>query len=206
MTTPWLSVIIPTIGRPELGRALASVRQQAPPSEVELLVVGDTHGNDFHDALAPVPAICKRFGARYVGYDDGGHMVGQGQREYGQRIARGQWLWWLQDDDVATEHALAVIREGLHYPGHGPRLFKIRTRWGFVVWQYPQVCEGNIDADCIVTPRDRKRLGRWGRRYCGDFDFIRETVDLWQRQCVWRDAHIAIARPPKAMDWVRGWA
>ncbi len=45
---PWLSVVIPTIGRDSLALTLESLRAQAESAGVEVLVVGDTFGGYSH--------------------------------------------------------------------------------------------------------------------------------------------------------------
>jgi glycosyltransferase involved in cell wall biosynthesis len=198
---PLLSVIAPTIGRDTLPRMLQSVRDQAPAPVCELIVVGDTCGNDFVRSLEPVPALCAEYQARYLEHDAGAHMVGQPQRQAGMAAATGRWVGFCQDDDVWVPGAWDAIRASLVRPPRCPRLFKVRTQWGFVVWDTGTVAEGHVDADCIVTPNDPRRLGRWGLRYCGDYDFIAETVDLWRGNVVWEPALIAHARPRRSQLW-----
>jgi hypothetical protein len=203
VSAPWLSVIVPTIGRSTLERTLRSIRLQAPASECEVLVVGDTLDDDFADALAPVPDLCARFDARYVGFAGTEHCVGQPQRQAGAELARGEWLWWLQDDDIATPEALTAIRAACRRSAF-PHLFRVRTQWGFVVWQIKSLAVGNMDADGICVQNDPARLGHWGHTYQGDATFIIETVEQWGGRVEWEEALVAWARPDQYHDWTAG--
>jgi hypothetical protein len=183
MNGPLISCIIPTIGRPTLDRTLASLRAQAAPDELELLVVGDAH-----------PGHAELPGAREIGV----HAWGHPQREYGQANATGAWLWWLQDDDVATEGALESLRQDTTRGERVPILYRVRTRHSGVIWRRPgRLAVGEIDADCIVAPNDPLRLGEWPPRYTGDFDFIRDTVAYYggPERVRWERDVIAEGRP-----------
>jgi hypothetical protein len=181
-------VIVPTIGRPTLAATLSSLRRQARPTELEIIVVGDTHAGTWGRVLAGAPPTCEAYGAYYVEHDGGSHCYGQQQRQHGQALARGHWLAWLQDDDVWSDGALAGIRPFLQY--QRPLLFKAATRFGGVVWREPGLELGNVDANCLVVPNDPARLGRWGLAYTGDYDMIRETVAHWGG-CYWPAIQIA---------------
>jgi hypothetical protein len=196
MTAPLLTVIVPTIGRPTLARTLASIRDQAPALDCEILVVGDTHGSLFAGPLVAVPALAAEYGASYVGHDGGCHMVGHPQRAYGATRARGQWLLWSQDDNVLLPGAWAALRRALTSGPRLPHLFRVRTRFGYIVWdERGNLGEGRVDADCIAAPNDPPRLGTWALRYAGDQTFISETVAAYAGHAVWAEPLIADSRP-----------
>jgi hypothetical protein len=174
---PLLTVIVPTIGRHALATTLGSVRAQAPPAEVELLVVGDTHRETYAPALETVPWVCDQYQATYAPWDGGRHCYGQPQRQRGQELATGHWLAWLQDDDCWLPDALAAIRPYLRLAR--PLLFRAATRHGGIVWRTTELVEGNVDANCLVVPNVPARLGRWMPHYAGDYDMIYETAQLW---------------------------
>jgi hypothetical protein len=188
--TPWLSIVIPTVGRPGLAHTLRSIRAQAPAEAVEVLVVGDTYGDDFAAALAPVPALCQEFEARYRTHGAEPHCWGQPQRDYGATQATGRWLAWTQDDNQYVDGALAAMQAATT-GAPGPRLFRVEVRPGFAVWRWARLGLGDIDADCLLTPNDPPRLGRWGRDYTGDFAMIADTVRAWGGAVQWVDQLIA---------------
>ena len=106
----------------------------------------------------------------------------------------GQWLAFTQDDNVYVPGALEQVLDTLARSPSSPvpHLFRVLTRFGFEVWMRAgRLREGEIDADCIVVPNDQGKLGRWGMRYQGDWDFILETTTLWGVEPRWCDLVIA---------------
>lgn len=198
---PFLTVICPTIGRATLHRTIASIRDQAPADQVEIIVVGDSHAGTYRDALDQLGDLCPGYEARYIEHDGGSHCWGQQQRNHGQEIATGQWLWWLQDDDIAAVGAISAIRKVTdRLTGTGkqrpcPVLFKVHQHHGGrTIWETQEIKRGNVDADCIVAPNQPVNLGHWRPEYAGDLAFIHDTVCRFQGFW-WRDAIIAEARP-----------
>lgn len=207
---PDLTVCIPTIGRPGLDRTLRSLTLQDgyDPAAVELLVVGDGHADHLdgrRDALDAARETSARHGARYAEHDGGCHAWGHPQRNAAMALARGAWLWFLADDDMATDDALTIIRAATaEMPEPGPLLFRVHHWVGRPIWTFSELVEGNIDAECIVVPNDHDRLGWWTDRYEGDYDFIVETVGKWGGRLDWRRAFVAITRPTHTADWTTG--
>ena len=203
MTTPWLSVICPTIGRDTLARTLRSVRRQAPPAAVEVLVVGDTHAGTWAEALTPVPLLCAQYGARYLPHDGGAHCVGHPQREYGATQARGRWLLWTQDDSILLPGAVAAIQTAVQDGPRGPYLFRAHTWQVGTIWVDRALRLTNVDADMLCSPNEPARLGAWAREYAGDFAMIRDTVALWGGEAQWHETVISHGRPKLGDDWTR---
>jgi hypothetical protein len=198
---PLLSVIIPTCGRTTLERTLQSIHQQVDKTHqffhsdrVEVLVIGDTHGGKFLLPLSVVPSLCQKYNVKYLEYDGGEHMYGHPQRNYGQKIASGRWLAFFQDDDCYVQGAFDAMFDAIE--GHwGVILGQTKTWQVGVVWREKELYEGNIDADCIVVPNVPERLGVWANRYSGDFDFIRDTCELWDNRIFWCPKLFAVGRP-----------
>lgn len=189
---PLLSIVIPTCGRPGLRDTLHSARSQADSHTLELLVVGDTHADDFRAELRSVSALCERYSARYVECAGSEHCWGHPQRNYGQRLATGDWLAFTQDDNVYEPYGIAAMLDAIKSGDHVPHLFRVQTKWGFTVWRERcRLTLGDIDADCIVTPNDPDRLGTWSLRYEGDWDFIRDTVALYGGDVRWCEPVVA---------------
>ena len=87
-----VSVIIPTIGRPELNRAIQSVRAQAFRRPIEVVVVVDL-ARESTSAPVDVEQI-----ADQVIWTGGGRR-GSFARNAGVRASRGGWIAFLDDDD-----------------------------------------------------------------------------------------------------------
>jgi glycosyltransferase involved in cell wall biosynthesis len=216
---PVLSVIVPTVGRPALARAVRSLLRQGDWLPFEVILVGDTHAPNggpgtWAEQLPSARALAETDPrVRYVEHDGGRHMVGHPQRNFGATVARGRYLWWLGDDDIALPGAFQSLARALHAHEDDPleangRVFLFRwiAPWRMVLWHTAGfLAEDHIDAECVVCPNVPARLGTWTNRYQGDFDFIRETADHWggPERIIWRPEVLALARPGPAEDWTQ---
>lgn len=192
---PLLSVVIPSIGKPGLESTLRSVRQQPDGDMVEIIVVGDT----LDGPLPGVETLAMKYRACYIPHAGTAHCWGQEQRQAGMAHATGRWLSFLADDDIWYSGALAAIRSLVLHASR-PQLFRVQHWIGRLIWDIPTLASGHIDANCIVTPNDPLRLGEWGMRYEGDFDFIAGTAARYDG-VDWRPEVIGICRPTRAADW-----
>lgn len=196
MSPPLLTVVVMTIGRANLAATLASVREQAPASDCELLVIGDIHAGAWVQALGPVPRLCAQYQARYLPFDGGVNHYGCPQRTYGQAKARGAWIAYLQDDALWADGAWAAIQSSIASHPPSPRLFRVETwqpsrvarglepRW--TIWREPTLAEGNVDGDALVVPNVQDQLAPWPTtHYASDFDAIAATVALWRGAVQW---------------------
>jgi glycosyltransferase involved in cell wall biosynthesis len=111
MNKPFVSTIIPTIGRPVLGRAVKSVLEQSVDVEHEIIVVNDS-GSDL----------------KWEAWQTGENIqiVNTPQRERrvarntGAAIARGKYLHFLDDDDWLLPNGLnALIKTAHAHPEAG---------------------------------------------------------------------------------------
>ena len=211
MTTPLLSVIIPTVGRPSLARTVRSLQCQCSWLSWEAILVGDTHSGKWAPDLPAADALAARDPhLRYVEHDGGVHAWGQPQRNFGATVARGRYLAWLGDDDLYLPGAFDAIGKAIRSLDE-PRvlLFRWIAPWKQVLWHTAGFLgdePGHIDAECIVCPNVPERLGTWTLRYQGDFDFIQETIACWGglERTIWQPEVIAQAQPPEAEDWTVG--
>lgn len=87
---PGVSVVIPTVGRAELVRSIASVRAQDYLGEVEVIVVGDLPQGSLD------PSVCSQ--ADVVLYTGGGKRGGAA-RNLGMGAASKEFVGFLDDDD-----------------------------------------------------------------------------------------------------------
>jgi glycosyltransferase involved in cell wall biosynthesis len=93
---PSISAVVPTVGRPELLRALGSVRAQRTAARVELIVVYDGEpGTELPAAAASL--------ADHVIYTEG-RVGGSRARNLGIAAASGDMVALLDDDDEWLPH------------------------------------------------------------------------------------------------------
>ena len=204
----WLSIVIPTIGRAELVQTLDAIDAQPEHllEGVEVLVVGDSHGGQtpqLEQAEEHVVSERPLGRYRYLEHDGGTHCYGHPQRTFGAAQARGEWVWFGQDDNVASAEALRAIRAATHLRT-SPSLciFRTVTYWREIVWRAPDIgpVPGNVDADCLVMRRDVASAVKWGERYEGDYDAAVEAATL-SKDIAWLDEVVSIARPAKEHRW-----
>lgn len=224
MERPTLSVLIPTIARPSLERTLRSLVLQQSSLTYEIVVVGDSHAGTWRSQLDTVLPRLSALIAEcrvpldriaYHEFDGGEHCVGHPQRQYGMTVAKGRWLSWLSDDDLYLPGAFEAIRQGIaaaemqalpDRPVPPVLLFRWISPWKTVYWHTPGIYgggPGHIDAECIVASNIPEKLGKWGRRYQGDFDMVDSTIKLHGGKVVFRPEIIAQAQPADADDWTQ---
>lgn len=190
---PWLSVIIPTIGRPSLERALLSVRRQAPSRHVDIVVVLDGHTVDGM-ARDRTRWLCRVYDARYHECDAGYSHWGHPQCQIGMSLARGDYLAFLGDDDVFLGGAIGQVWDRV-VPVTAPAVHLFRAempRLGATVWRLPALAHGDISGQNIVVPNVPGMLGAWGGRSAdahpsGDWEFIESTCRKWGDRVIWQD-------------------
>jgi len=200
---PWLSVVIPTVGRDTLQMTLDSLSAQPECEGVEVLVVGDTFGGRT-PALEQASVRVELAGYTWLEHDAGLHCVGQPQRTFGARMAKAPWVWFSQDDNVAARDSLAAIEAAIDQQVSArPLFFRMRTHWGRDIWRSPDLMLGNIDADCLVFPRAIAKQVEWGLRYEGDYDAATRAVELSGGDVAWVDEIVSIARPQPGQFWWR---
>lgn len=189
---PRLSIVLPTVGRPSLERTLASIQVQRLLPGDEVLVVADGEQAMAQEAFhrSGLPGV---FLSVPGPNGDWGHTP----RNRALGRAQGDYLLFIDDDDIYVPGALTAVREalGLH-PGR-PHLFRmVRPKYGDVLWRVPRIVQGNVSTQMIVVPNLPHRCGVWGTRYEGDLDFIRSTAALWPAEAlVWRE-EVVVAYDP----------
>jgi Glycosyl transferase family 2 len=190
-----LSVIVPTVGRPTLGRTLRSVIPQLASSD-ELIVIAD--GPEAHEAAS---GIVGRLNGRCRLYatDTRTGSWGNAQRDLGMTLATRTHLTFMDDDDVYAPGAFAAIRKAVTVDSDAVHIFGMRAWNGDVLPSTREVLSGNVGTPMVVIPNVKERLGSWvhpelldqGR---SDFAFISETISKHPR-LVWHDEVIALCRP-----------
>ncbi|MCE9562621.1 MAG: class I SAM-dependent methyltransferase [Planctomycetes bacterium] len=188
-----LSVIIPTIGRPTLTRALASIAAQGDLSGVEVIVAMDGACPNAPEQFrrSQLPGCCVELPGPHR---DWGHtpvnlVTSRAQHRY---------LMRLDDDNIYLPGAFRAVRAAIAENPDRPHIFRVRRGPPHrdLFWTTPEIRVGNVDSHMFVVPNIPGRVGQWGSRYEGDFDFIRETATLHPADAVvWRRESIAVWRP-----------
>jgi hypothetical protein len=184
---PTLSIIIPTIARPLLARILREIVPELQGQD-EVLLVGDGHQPDAKRTIEGMDPRIKyhEFGPA--------HCWGHPQRNWAMERTRGSHLASFDDDDALRPGALETMREVISRFPNRPLMF--RMEYGAeILWREPTLACGNVSTQMFVVPNVKGRLGVWGERYEGDFDFIHSTAMLYpgkQRSIVWREEVIAV--------------
>jgi glycosyltransferase involved in cell wall biosynthesis len=159
-----ISIIIPTISRDTLVDTINSIQELY--SKDQVIIVGD----------GPQPKaerIFKRFklpGMYLEGLQTG--CYGMAQRNFAMKHATGKYLLFMDDDDIYTENALKTIRSYLDDNIH---IFKMELE-NDIIWKEPIIERGNVGTPMFAVPNKPSKLGIWPEEYCGDFEFIKETV------------------------------
>jgi len=150
-----ISVIVPTLGRPSLLETLASI--ETWPGD-EVIVVG---------AVPTYTEGCRRFFTCASGGD-----WGCTERTIGLQHARGDYLAFLDDDDVYLPGARVAMARAIIAAPHRPTLCRMVYPNGFVLWHEPTLRVGNVSTQMMLIPNDPSRLGTWTTRREGDYDFL----------------------------------
>ena len=212
---PSLGVIVPTIGRPELGRCLAALAEQTAPTD-RILVISDRPRR--YDWCSAVVEGLRKQGAqgRWTVWDRDnlglyGHAARNEALDHLATLEHGpDWCWSIDDDDAPAPDALARIRFATESDEAAWYLFTIRggagSHYEGVTVPKPDlgVRIGNIPTPSVVAPVSAK--ARWGlsnldtfggprgEGYFGDGEYgVALEEELGDPG--WRDAVVALIRP-----------
>lgn len=185
-----LSIIVPTPDGDELDVLFASAADQLL-SHDEIIIVGDTHDGP----LNAVRDLAHKHSYLYVEHDAGHHCWGHCQINEGMRYATGDYLVFIDDDDCFPDGALdAIRRAAAEQLAPRPLMFRFWSeRHGVYLPPRHEVRVSAIGGHAMVVPNIPERLGQWGERYAGDYDFIVSTLALWPDGPAWYDDVIACA-------------
>ena len=190
--SPTLSVIIPTIGRPTLKRTLDSIRGQEIVDGDEVLVVQDGPSDLATWAMVKASGLP----ARYLATGKRAADFGGTPRNHGMTEARGDYLAFMDDDDVYRPGAFDAIRAAAtRHPGR-PLMFRMeRPGWDSTLWASQIVRYANVSTPMFVVPNRSNQLGSWGCYRAADFGFIASTLELWPPgSLIWEPFILATVR------------
>jgi hypothetical protein len=169
---PRLSIVVATTGRETLTRTLASIRSQRLLEGDEVLLVHDGEAG----ARTVIAWNQSQLPGQLFALVNGPHSDwGAAARTTGQSRVRGTHILWQDDDDYYLPGAFDVIRREIVATPEAILLFRIAYPNGALLWRFPGFQLKNVSTQMYVIPSST-RLGCWGTRYQGDFDFILTTV------------------------------
>lgn len=187
------SVIIPTIGRYTLERTLRSIRLS---SDDEVIVISD--------GKRPIAkAICKEirpqmpYKLRFI-KGPRTENWGNEQRNLGIDKANGDWLMFIDDDDIFVPDAFIHVRQAL--TKRKPHIFRMLNHHfnRQILWRRKKIAIGNIGTPMLCVPNEIDFLGRWPehKEYAGDAHFLGTLIKKWPKHSiVWCKDIIVICRP-----------
>ena len=152
-----ISFIIPTMGRDSLGKTLRSIELWKGD---EILVEVDSPPSG---------------------------RWGNDQRNLAMKRAKGDYLAFMDDDDVFVKGHRDIMEKAMLQNSGRPSLFRIKYPDGRIVWEKAEIVPGNISTQMILVPNNSKMLSGWkDGRNMADFIF----VDNWG----WLDSEISWRR------------
>lgn len=175
-----ISVITPTIGRESLRTMLNALVPQLEEGD-EAIIVGD----------GPQPnarCIVESYKNNKLIYLEHGPIrnYGNPQRNLAITMAKGDYLFFVDDDDVPLQDCLkGVKRIASQNPGR-PLMFRMYHGPG-LLWATNQIKGGNISGQMFITPNKPELLGKWSGKYAADYDFITSTLAKYPADALmWR--------------------
>lgn len=180
-----VSVLVATLGRPTLERALTSITSQTKEGD-QVLVIG---------ATPEIEARAKAAGCDFVQCPPGNNWGGR-EREVGLQHATGEYVAFLDDDDIYFPDALDAMHAAMKtHPGQAT-IFKMHIAWtdGYL-WTDPVLVMGNVGTPMVLLPNTPLvRRGRWGMDYGNDFGYL-ESIKLKQDDVNWDPFVVASIKP-----------
>lgn len=112
---------------------------------------------------------------------------GNGARNRGMKRAQGDYLAFMDDDDVYVRGHRVIMEKAIRKNPNRPILFKIQYPNGKIIWDKKEIIAGNISTQMILVPNNPNMLYNWqAKRNMADFIF----VDKWgwfDDEIVWRE-------------------
>lgn len=180
-----LSIILPTIGRPTLPQALATVGELEDGDE--LIVVGDTLDGRVEFAELETGL----HGGTYIPHAGPDHNWGNHQFNRGLEEAReGNHIVPFSDDDGLAPGGLDALREAIRtQPRPRPIMMQfqhIQPSGWVEILDGREIVPGRVSGANFITPKLPGKLPMVDPEHgpLSDYHWIRKTLDLWPPGCV----------------------
>lgn len=176
---PLVSIIIATYNRAEIlaNRTIPSVLNQTYKN-IEVVIVGDKCIDNTPEILLNFPDSRVRFydldkrGKYPVDIRDRWFVQGSVPRNFGMKIAKGEWFVFISDDDIMLPHHVETLLK-----------FVIKEKAEFISASYETIKNGN---KLVVTPQPfgRERILVGGMQtwlYKSYLKRFKWNVDSWRK-------------------------
>lgn len=190
-----LTVIVPTIGRRSLEDCLDSFAEDLRLGDA-VIVAFDGDYNDELDGLTQ--QFSEDFSSPSWTYLWGSHLGCWGHLACNKALShvKTTHVWRIDDDDVACDGAIDVIKDGIADYPQSVLIYKMffgkgHPASGITLWREPQARMGSIGTPMVVAPVCD---ARYGERYEGDFDYLTAVIEEFGEP-VWMEDVIAEIRP-----------
>jgi hypothetical protein len=187
-----ITVIIPTIGRDTLSRAVFSVTDQLTAADT-IIVIADGEALEAWNLARDFDLTNTDFTFHYLQQQQQGHFGHPARNHVLDDHIKTGHVWTLDDDDEAAPGALDAMRKHMEDPW---TIFKMHygaghSAAGLTLPNSHQIRSGNIGTPMIFAPLCR---ARFGHHYIGDLDYAAELYSELGEP-VWADETVAIIRP-----------
>jgi glycosyltransferase involved in cell wall biosynthesis len=179
-----LSVIVPTLGRDTLAATLESIVPQLAQGD-EVIVVADGP----QPTAAAIVRTIRSDDVRYFAHGPT-HVKGNSQRNAGIAGATGDYLLFMDDDDVYVAGALDMIRDAARAEAGRSFVFRM-DNYGTILWRARRLSYGDVGTPMFVAPNVRGAVPSWRD---SDYDFACDFVAR-HGPPVWREEVVAVVRP-----------
>ncbi len=195
-----VTIVVPTIGRPTLLRALAALAPQLGPAD-QVVVVADPVGN-VGMARGAYDEVASDDRWTWLVLDKPGDDHGYAARTLGMAHATGTHIGFADDDDQSTPTALEAMRA---HACDVPVFLQMRYGTGddgvgYILWHQKILRYGMVGSPMILVPNEPRKFGVW-RDHAGvgsaggDYQFAVGCVaEMGQPR--WVEHIVCHVRPP----------
>lgn len=166
-----ISILIATIGKESLLNMLDSLKNQLTKDDFIYVIVD---GLEYHERTKEILSrfngyVCKLI---IIYENDNLGYWGHGIRNKYQKQLDGDYILHADDDDIYMENSMSIIRKNIK-DFNKMYLFKFYHDFskGISFWRVPEIKLNNIGTPCGSIPNIPDKMGTWGYKYGGDFDF-----------------------------------
>lgn len=169
-----ITIVVPTIGRYALIRTLLSINQFVEfGGKADVILIEDGDGWRAGWILELIRSQLK-YPIRHIKQDPPEHNYANRLRQRAMQEAQGDYILFMDDDDVYAESASVNIRRAIVMNYGKMIMHQMQLPFG---WLTPEtgkheIAPNNVSTQCVAVPNVKSQLGTWGDRYQGDYDFI----------------------------------